>query len=202
MQRSLRSCAVFILVKGYLSESLILRTRGMPAAHTLHRHVGTYKQLYKLVGYRFPEQDNYGNRTAEPSLKLRRNLVKRLRSAFPEHVTVKSLPTSTKSVLEIDHSFDVSVIVCVSYQKPNEGRNWVVLASQTERQNITLLCKLNPSRTRIQSYHLLPRLSFSGKSHRSYENDPILEMGIRLTNLSRFYSAVKALKAKVVEQSV
>ncbi len=180
--------------KGYLSESLIVKTAGMPATTTLRSHFGNYKRLYDAVGYQFLAQDNYRGRSAEPSMRLRRNLMKRLSALFAGHVNVKTLPYSTRSILEIDHTFMVSVLLCVSYKRPECRRCWIVVPRRREIQNITLLCKLNPARNRIASFHLLPRIDISGRTHRSSGNDPLLKTGVMLRNLSTFYSTVKALK--------
>jgi len=180
--------------KGYLSESLILRTSGMPASNTLHSHFGTYRQLYAAVGYQLPPHDLYHGKHAEPSLRLRRKLVKQLGETFPEHVRVTSLSHSGRSILEVDHSFMVAVLLCVSYQRPGEQRFWVVRPTSAEREHITLLCKISPDKNRIASYHLLPRVDIPGRTHLSYNDDPSLRRGIPLQNLSRFYAAVKALR--------
>ena len=180
--------------KGYLSESLILRTSGMPASNTLHSHFGTYRQLYDAVGYQLPPHDLYHGKHAEPSLRLRRKLVKQLGETFPEHVRVTSLSHSCRSILEVDHSFMVAVLLCVSYQRPGEQRFWVVRPTSAEREHITLLCKISPDKNRIASYHLLPRVDIPGRTHLSYNDDASLRRGFPLQNLSGFYAAVKALR--------
>jgi DNA invertase Pin-like site-specific DNA recombinase len=182
--------------KGYLSESLILRTSGMPATNTLHSHFGTYRQLYKAVGYRLPPHDLYHGEHAEPSIRLRRKLVKQLGEMFPEHVRVTSLPHSDRSILEVDHSYMVAVLLCISYQRPGGRRFWVVRPTSAEREHITLLCKIGPGINRIANYHLLPRVCIPGRTHLSYDDDPLLHRGIRLQKLSGFYAAVGALRRK------
>ncbi len=160
-----------LAAKGYLSESLILRTSGMPATETLHRHFGGYRQLYKAVGYDLPLYDLYSGELAEPSMRLRRALVKRLSEMFPEHVRVTSLPHSRRSILEVDGSFMVAVLLCRSQQCEGEQRYWVVRPTPAERENITLFCKLSPGKNRITSYHLLPRVDILGRTHKSYRDD-------------------------------
>ncbi len=184
--------------KGYLSESLILRTSGMPATATLRSHFGTYRQLYKALGYHLPPHDLYHGKLAEPSMLLRRKLVKQLAEIFPEHVRVTSLPRSGRSILEVDHSFMVSVLLCVSYQRPGRQRLWVVRPNSAEREYITLLCKVSPGNSRIASYHLVPRVDIPGRTHKTrlYNDDPSLCRGIPLQNLFGFYAAVKTLRRR------
>jgi len=182
--------------KGYLSESLILRTPGMPAIDTLRRHFGTYRQLYKAVGYQLPPYDLYRGELSEPSMRLRRKLVKKIGEMFPEHVRVTSLPYSGRSILEVDHSFMIAVLLCRSHQRAGQQRFWIVRPTSAERGHMTLLCKVNPGRSRIASYHLLPRVDIPGRTHLSYNDDPSLRRGITLQNLSGFYAAVKALRRR------
>ncbi|MGO9517829.1 MAG: recombinase family protein [Candidatus Korobacteraceae bacterium] len=190
----LRKLRRLLASKGYLSESLILKTSGMPAAGTLHSHFGTYRQLYKAVGYQLPPHDCYRGELAEPSIRLRRKYIKQLTELFPEHVRVTNLPHSDRSILEIDHSFMVAVLLCVSRQRGGGRRHWIVRPTSAEREHITLLCKISSTRTRIASYHLLPRVDIPGRTHSSYNDDPSLCRGTLLQNLSGFYAAVKALR--------
>jgi DNA invertase Pin-like site-specific DNA recombinase len=189
--------------KGYLSESLILKTSGMPAADTLHSHFGTYRQLYNAVGYQLPLYDSYHGELAEPALRLRRKLVTTIGEMFPKHVSVTSPPRSDRSILEVDHNFMVAVLLCRSGQRGGGQEFWVVQPTPAERKHITLLCKVSPDKRRIVSYHLLPKVDIPGRAHKSYSADPLLRTGIPLRRLSGFYAAVKALRrrAGVTEKS-
>jgi hypothetical protein len=111
--------------RGYLSESLILRTAGMPAPNTLHSHFGTYRQLYQAVGYQLPPYDFYHGELAEPSIRLRRQLVKQLGELFPEHVRVTSLPHSARSIVEVDHNYMVAVLTV--HELPTWRRTQIVV---------------------------------------------------------------------------
>ncbi len=190
MRRLLRS-------KGYLSVGLIDRTSGMPASDTLSRHFGTYRQLYKAVGYQLPPYDLYHGAAAEPSMRLRRALVKQLSEMFPEHVMVTSVPQSGRSILEIDHSFMVSVLLCRTYQCVGKPTHWVVRRlTSAERWHITLLCKVSQDKRHIESYYLVPKVDIPGRTRKTRlcNDDPLLSGGIRLQNLSGFYAAVNALR--------
>jgi hypothetical protein len=168
----------------------------MPATETLHSHFGTYRQLYKAVGYQLPPHDWYHGEHAEPSIRLRRQLVKQLGEMFPKHVTVTSLSHSDRSILEVDHSYMVAVLLCKSYQRAGGRRFWVVRPTSAERQHITLLCKISPGTNRIASYHLLPSVDIPGRTRLSHSDDPSLCKGICLQKLAGFYAAVKALKCR------
>jgi DNA invertase Pin-like site-specific DNA recombinase len=184
--------------KGYLSESLILRTPGMPAANTLHSHFGTYRELYKAIGYQLPNHDLYHGKLAEPSMRLRRKLVKDLGEIFPEHVKVTNRQNSGRSILEVDQNFMVSVLLCVSYQRGDKQRSWIVRPNSAEREHITLLCKVSAANNRIASYHLLPRVSIPGGTYKTrlHKDDPFLRGSILLKDLSGFYAAVQILRRR------
>jgi DNA invertase Pin-like site-specific DNA recombinase len=181
--------------KGYLSESLILRTRGMPSPNTLRRHFGTYGQLYQAVGYDLQPHDYYRGEPAEPLMRLRRRLVKTLGQIFADHVRVTTLPHSSRSVLDIDQSFIVCVLVCSNQRRGAGRRFWVVRPTSAEREHITLICKTSADRSRIASYYLVSRLDIPGKRQNSQlrTDDPLLQNGIRLRKLSEFYASVKTL---------
>ena len=77
--------------KGRLSISLIDRTRGMPSLRLIRNRFGTIRGLYRAIGYDAPDVDLAG-RIQEPSLRLRRNLVKSLRLLFPDNLVITHLP--------------------------------------------------------------------------------------------------------------
>ena len=110
----------------------------MPAAYTLHSHFGNYRQLYNAVGYQLPLYDLYHGELAEPALRLRRKLVKRISEIFPKHVGVTSLPSSGRSILEVDHNFMVAVLLCRTDQRGGDkGFGW---SSPLLRSVSTLPC--------------------------------------------------------------
>lgn len=90
----------------------------------------------------------------------------------------------------------VAVLLCLCYQRDGQQRFWVVRPTSAERKHLTLLCKINPGRNRIASYHLLPRVDIPERTHLSYDDDPSLRRGITLQKLSGFYAAVKTLRRR------
>lgn len=180
-----------LAAKGRLSERLIVRARGMPATSTLHNHLGSFRNAYKLIGYNAPEEDLYGCETSENSMRLRRRLVARLRNMFPNNVSVTHLPNRGRSILRIDDAFMVSIVLCPIYQARTERPHWVIVPNPAERDFITLLCRLNRDSTRAVSYHMFPKLNLLMKTHRSRKGDPWLCGGTKFENLSDFYSVVR-----------
>jgi DNA invertase Pin-like site-specific DNA recombinase len=183
-----------LIRKGYLSESLIVSTSGMPAINTIRNHFGSSRRLYEAVGYQLPQYDPFRGTLSEPIMRLRRQLMKQLGEMFPEHIRVKAWLQSRRSIVEIDRSFMVAVLLCRSYQRVGEKRYWAVLPTSAERQNMTLLCKVSANKDRITSYYLFSRLDIPGKGHSLYyKSDSFLRQGVRLQELSEFYAAVRKL---------
>ncbi len=186
--------------KGRLSISLIATTPGMPSGRTLRKRFGNYRDLYKAIGYQTPYEDLCGNRDAGCSMFLRRKLVSRIKEMFPDNVKITHLPTGSRSILLIDDSFMVSVLVCPLQQPRRWAPFWLVQPNPAERGLITVLCKLDSSCKRILCYYLFPRVVMSGKTHASYKNDPWLRTGTKLTSLAEFYEVVKRVRAQLMTQ--
>jgi hypothetical protein len=186
----LRGLRKLLARNGRLSETLILKARNLPVPTTLHKRFGTYREIYKAVGFQLPDNDFFGNRDAQPTMLLRRGLVTRIRDMFPENITITHLPNKSRSILRIDDSFLVSVILC---RRVGPKPYWLVIPNKGEASCITLLCRLDASRKRIISYHVFSRVEIPGRFHCSYKYDPWLKGSTRLASLSDFYSSVRRL---------
>jgi DNA invertase Pin-like site-specific DNA recombinase len=193
----LRKIRRLLRAKGRLTERLILKARGMPSTSTLHNHFGSYRNMYKLIGYEIPEEDLFGSARAEGSMRLRRRVVRKISDLFPNNVTVTHLPHRSRSILCIDNQFTVSVLLCrIEHGIPGERPRWIVQPNPPERDFITLLCRLDDNRKRIISYHLFADMRLPGKTHCSYKGDAWLRTGVKLANLSIFYKTAKRLWRK------
>jgi hypothetical protein len=132
--------------KGRLSETLLLKAQGMPATATIHKHFGTYRQLYEMVGYHLEAEDISRGEQCELSLRLQRAIVNKIIELFPDNVVLTHLPKRTRSVLLIDGSFMVSILLCRTQQRGGGHLHWVVKPIHAERKYITLLCTMNRAR--------------------------------------------------------
>jgi DNA invertase Pin-like site-specific DNA recombinase len=187
----LRKLKRLLAVKGRLSESIILKARGMPAIGTLHRHFGPYKQMYALIDYHPPVEDIFRTAQTERSMVLRRDLIDRIQSLFPKNVSVFHFPNRTRSVLRLDNDFNVSVVLCRVRPRPAGGLHWVAEPTAIEHGFITLLCTLSPKRDRVQRFYIFEAMNF--RTRRFLDNDPWLRTAIRLKSLSEFYGVVTAI---------
>jgi DNA invertase Pin-like site-specific DNA recombinase len=178
--------------KGRLSEGMIMKSSGMPSIYTLHRHLGSYRQIYKKVGYEFLAEDMFKGEQSERSLRLRRKIVRQITELFPGKVVVSHLPHRFRSILKLNDGTVVALLLCRSKQRSRGKFHWAVDPSPGEQDFITLVCRMNRAHDRVYSYHLFPRIKH--KSHQLCRNDPWLAEGIRLQNLSEFVSAVETIR--------
>jgi DNA invertase Pin-like site-specific DNA recombinase len=184
-----------LAAKGRLSEGIIRGARAMCSPNTLRRHFGRSRDIYERVDYRPPFMDFFKGARAEPSMRLRRELVERIRAMFPQHVQVTQQRMRTRSILWLDDNFYVAVLLC----KRNGGSkreyreaHWIVSPNPSEYDYITLVCRLNAASDAILSFHVFPRMNLIFR--RSRKGDPWLATGRHLKTLSEFYSVVKTFR--------
>lgn len=179
--------------KGRLSEIIITNSPSMPALSTIHRRFGTYRQFYEKVGYHLETLDVRNNSHCESALRLRRKLVNAIQALFPDHVAITHLPGKTRSILSVDNTFLVSVVLCRPRISEKGTLGWPLCANADERSYITLACTLNKQLSRVRHYYLLER---TDNFHSKCFNDSFLRSAIRLQRLNTFYSTVKKLWEK------
>ncbi len=177
--------------KGRLSETLLQNARGMPSTVTLHNRFGTYRQLYERVGYDIGAEDIHNGAQSERSMKLRHSLVNAIKELFPEHVAVTHLPKKSRSILWIDNTFMVSVLLCRTKQKHGK-LCWAVDPNPAERGCITLLCTMNSRHDRVIDYFALSTMD---GYKRTSMYDSWFRKAVKLRNLSDFYTTIKSLWA-------
>jgi len=159
----------------------------MPAIGTLHRHFGSYKEMYALIDYHPPAEDIFRTAQTERSLVLRRELICRIKTLFP-NVTVFHFPNRTRSVLRFDNDFNVSVVLCRTRPRDRGGLDWIAETAAIERGFITLLCTVSPNRDRVLRFYVFAAMDF--RTRRFLDGDPWLRTGIRLKSLSELYATV------------
>jgi DNA invertase Pin-like site-specific DNA recombinase len=186
--------------KGRLSERLILRARGMPSTNTIHYHFGSYRQLYEKVGYCLDDKYVFTSEQGKRSMRLRRELIEELRVLFPAHIVVTQLGIRTRSILLVDDTFLVSVLLCGIGSEKGVPRYWEVDPPPAERDFIALLCALNSKHDGVLDYYLFPKLDM-WKSHRLRRSDPLEGSTVKLTRLADFYATVLELRKERVEDS-
>jgi DNA invertase Pin-like site-specific DNA recombinase len=196
-QEILKKVGRLLKRKGRISEDIIRAVRGMPCPATIYLHFGSYQTLYKELGYQQRTEDFTKCSQFERSGRLRRKLVARIKELFPDNVVVTHLPRKSRSMLLIDRSFMVSILLCRSKVKHGKFR-WVIEADDLERDYITLLCTMNATHDRILDSYVLPRMRAHSLLHRKVS---WLREGVRLRRLSDLYTTVKKIWAKRSNQA-
>ncbi len=181
-------------VKGYLSWAVLKNAHGLPSLRSIRDRFGTYRELYKKVGYKpSPFQELRSDRLNR-SIRLRREFLEQIRGLFPSHVTISRLPNQRRSVLLIDGQFAVSVLFCSPIRRRNRYV-WLVEPNPAESGFVTLLCPVKRSHERVLGYFVFPHLH-GFRTHFMFRNDPFLSAAVRLNNLSEFYATAQELWVK------
>ena len=188
----------FLKKNGRISADILAAERGMPRSPTIIQYVGSYDELYKEVGYRADAEDIFMGKQRERSRMLRRKIVSTIKKLFPENVIVTHLPRRTRSVLLIDRSFMVSILLCIPKHK--QGRSYLkVEPIVTESDFVTVLCRVNDRHDRVLEMFVLPQMT---GFIRTCQYDSWIRKGIRLRRLSDFYATVKKCWANRYEQEL
>jgi DNA invertase Pin-like site-specific DNA recombinase len=188
----LRRVRRLLKAKGSLSSTILHNARGTPSLATIHKRFGTYRKLYNLVGYRMSANQEFMSEQLERSIRLRQDIIERIKNLFPDNVVITRLPNGRRRLILIDGQFMVSVLLCSSRRRRGQGPYWIVESRPAERGYITLLCPMNRAHDGVIGHFLFPRLD-RFKSHQFDEHDPFLGTAVRVDNLSNFYTAAKKL---------
>jgi DNA invertase Pin-like site-specific DNA recombinase len=181
--------------KGKINETLMKTTSGIPSTVTIQKHFGSYRKLYDLLGYRLGEEFIHKCAQSERSLKLRKDVAESIKRMFPTHVDVSELRSGNhwkRVLLLVDHAFVVSILLC----RPQHRRGkvcWKWEIKDAEKDNVTLLCKVNASRDHVLEYHLVPNMR---PYQRTYFTDSRFNHSVHLKSLAEFYQQVKKLWTK------
>ena len=195
----LRRVRRLLKAKGRLSETLLLKARGMPAAATIHRHFGAYRQLYERVGYHLGTTDVQNNSSCEATLQLRRKVVTTIRELFPDNVAITHLPGKTRSIFLVDNTFMVSILLSRSRISKAGRKGWALEPRAAERPYITLVCAMNDQRDRVLRYFLLKS---TDEFRSECFHDSFLGRAERLPRLADFYQKVKTLWERTIAEPV
>jgi DNA invertase Pin-like site-specific DNA recombinase len=175
--------------KGYLSRAVLQDARGLPSLSSIRRLFGSYRNLYRQVGYQLSPFQELRSDRLNRSIRLRSELIETVRTLFPENVVISRLPDRKRSVLLIDRQFIVSVLFCSPIRRRGKYL-WLVEPNQAESRYITLLCPVKRSHERVLGYFVFPSLE-GFKTHFMFRNDPFLGAAVHLHDLTEFYTVVK-----------
>ncbi len=191
-EKLLRCLKRLLARKGRLSQDIIDEAPGLPSSATFYAHFGPLRRTYPLVGYK-PRMGTFSKvLRRDQTEKLRLQLFKQIQVLFPDDVSVFHQTNRRRSILRLDNGLSVSVVICRSRRLPTGELAWRLYPTRSERDYITLLCRLNSKNDGFRDFHILARLDkrscFSFTSRSSW-----LRKTTRLADLAAFYERAKML---------
>jgi DNA invertase Pin-like site-specific DNA recombinase len=180
--------------RGYLSERLIQRTKGMPGVSTYFKRLGTFRGIYKLAGYQAPDNRFAKSDSRMNSSRLRSVLIGKIQSLFPERVEIFHSPGKIRDILKLD-KIPVSVILCPTRCQTRDAPFRVLCPVPAEAEYITLVCMLNAKNNGYDSFHVLPNID-KRLPYRLREGCEWLLRGERLEDLAQLCDVALRLSAQ------
>ena len=164
----------------------------MPSSAAIENHFGCLLQAYQRIGYTCRERDIQASGTNKRTRRLRDELIEKLLKMFPGNLSIFRFSDSRRVNIYMDGYLPISVLLCRTVRTPLGNIRWQLVPAEMERENVTLLCRLNAENDGFHSLYVLS--SIGRPSHcRLRENDPWLSLGVRLENLEQFYDATKRI---------
>jgi len=172
---------------GYLTEYMIEASRLTPTVGTYRRRFGRLSRAFQLIGYRQSKARILRQRMESwrGSVRLRRNLIRRLQLMFPGLVTLGHYDGYVRCP---EAGIDVAVSGC---RTTMIGRHptWSVSPRRGQDSAVTFLCLLNNSNDRFNAFYVFPRLRVR-HGFRIYKDKDLLPQGKKVRSLRDFYRAV------------
>jgi hypothetical protein len=199
-EKLLKALKRLLARKGKLSEAIIDQAPDLPASSTFYAHFGGLRWTYPLIGYK-PQPGTFSKiMRRNQTEKLRLQLFARIEELFSEDISVFHKAGRRRSILRLDNGLSVSVIICRSRRLATGERAWKLYPTPSEKNYITLVCRLNSRNDGFLDFHLFPRIDrgsfFSFTSRSSW----LRQMGLRVS-LEAFYDKAKKL-SRIEEASV
>jgi DNA invertase Pin-like site-specific DNA recombinase len=172
---------------GNLTEYMIDTSRLTPSVNTYRRRFGRLSRAFQLIRYRQPKSRILQKiiKSRRGSSRQRRRLIRLLQSMFPGLV----MPGHYDGyILCPEAGLDVCVTVCRA-TKIRRQTIWSVSPRWDQNNTVTLLCLLNESNDRFQSFYVFPRLRVR-HGCRIYRGSDLLCQGKNIYSLRNFYRAV------------
>jgi DNA invertase Pin-like site-specific DNA recombinase len=143
--------------RGYLSERLIQSAKGMPAISTYYKRLGTFKSIYKRVGFDAPPGLFKRSDSRQLTRALREGLFRQIGAIFQGKATVFRVPGKMRQIVKLNGQ-PLSVLLCPSVHRPNRGTSWSLIPVPSESPFVTLVCRLNSTNDGFHSFHLFRQI--------------------------------------------
>ena len=176
-----------------LSLRIIQNSPDAPSASVYRQRFGSLRRAYELIGYGRPE--NFGPIDLRRRTQaMRDELIRRIAEMFPEKVSIVSRSGRWRKRLRVRNRIMVSVLIARPVRIWKKTVRWQIDPNLYERKHITLLARLNEQNDSFLDLYVFRQIEARRRIH-IRRNDPRLNSGVRVSDLSAFCSAV----AKVQE---
>jgi DNA invertase Pin-like site-specific DNA recombinase len=183
--------------KGRLSSDIIDHRGAGGSTSTYIKRFGSLFKAYEQVGFEPPASTCAMSEHGRSNRALRASLLGEIQRLFPTEVRIVRSGREQKEVVEVDGQFKVSVFLCGKRNRRGKRGQfpWLLRVLPRDRQNLALICILDPQWQNIVFYHLVRPIGDAFKqSHCFYEDDWWLSnWGLRLKDLCDFCDTARSL---------
>jgi DNA invertase Pin-like site-specific DNA recombinase len=179
--------------KGYLSERLVQRTKGVSPT-TLFYRLGPLSKIYAMVGYTPPADSFLRSNSRGHSQKLRAGLVRQLLALFPKDIHTFRLPRRHRLLLNVEGE-TVSILLCRSIKTQGKTPYWSLDPVPCESEYMTLLCRLNRANDGFFDFRLLPKLGRKTQGVFTGQH-ALLKVGEQIHGLEDLCNVVKRVQKR------
>ena len=165
--------------KGELSEKIIRNARNAPTLSTCYYRLGRFREIYKRVGYDPPAGRFTMSESKAVTWKLRAQVLSHISEVFAQRAQFFCLLGRQRVMVQLDKSLTISLLTCRSERTRGGGLGWNIIPAPSERDYITLLCRLNKENTGMHSFYLFRRID-KGINFKVDERDPWWAKGKRI----------------------
>lgn len=146
------------LRKGKLSETIVRNARNVPNLAICHRRFGPFRKIYKLIGYDPPPGHFRNTESRAFTWKLRAHVLSQISQLFAQKAQFFCLLGRQRVMVQLDKSLTISLLMCRSERTRGGGLGWNIIPAPSEREYLTLLCRLNKENTGVHSFYLFRRI--------------------------------------------
>jgi len=151
------------------------------------------RQIYKQIGYHSPAASFLKVDSRTVTLRLRAELIAHIGALSPGRVTLFRLPRHTRSLVRLDNSHCISLLICPSFPTQKGDIRWKLNPISLERGYIALLGRLNRENAGFHSFYMFKSMD-KLKPCKLKESNPWWTTGTQL-ELSQLCEVAKALQS-------
>jgi len=186
--------------KQRLSCRLIDKSRLCEHSSRYIARFGSLLNVYGRVGFKPSSSCYAASKHGHSHRRLYDGVVQQLKELFPDHVRIVDAYRSRRGVIEVDGEFRISILICGKRSHPyNSGRfPWVLRVSERDRNNIGLVCIVDPNWNGILGYYVIPPLRRSvGRTRLFARHTWLTRSGRRLATLNEFLDGVSKVSSAI-----